>query len=138
MGAPDPIGRDLTRARSKRRLEPDAACLLCAERDPEVLGEHPGAQVPASVLEAHHLAGRANDAELTVVLCLNHHRMMSTRMPGFGVALSADADRVKQERLVSLLRGLAVFFEQLAAALMRWAHDLAESIGREDLPAGAA
>jgi len=128
---PDPVGRDLTRARAKRRLAPDAACLLCGERDPEVLREHPGSSVPASVLEVHHLAGRANDPDLTVVLCLNHHRMISARMPSYGVALSIDADRSIAEQLVSLLRGLAVFFEQLAAALMGWAHQLAESIGRD-------
>jgi hypothetical protein len=87
--------------------------------------------VPGSVLEVHHLGGHANDADLTVVLCLNCHRRISARMAFAGIDLSRDATRSAPERLVSLLRGLAVFFEQLAQALVLWAHDLAEPM-RQD------
>jgi hypothetical protein len=136
MVEPDPIGRDLSRARAKRRLAPGAACLLCGERDTEVLEKHPASSVPASVLELHHLAGRRNDPNLTVVLCLNCHRRISARMAFAGVDLGRDPTRTTEERLVSLLRGLAVFFEQLAEALMLWAHQLAASIRDERQPQG--
>lgn len=122
----DPIGRDLSRTRARRRLESGAACVLCAERDPETLSER---SVDASVLEVHHLAGHANDEAMTVVLCLNCHRRMSARMASHGVDLVGGMDRSSIERLVSVLRGLAVFFEQLAHALMAWAHELTQSVG---------
>lgn len=126
MSGPDPIGRDLSRTRARRRLKPGAACVLCGERDPETLSER---SVDVSVLEVHHLAGHANDEAMTVVLCLNCHRRMSSRMASHGVDLAGDGDRSSIERLVSVLRGLAVFFEQLAHALMAWAHELAQSVG---------
>jgi hypothetical protein len=74
-------------------LSLEAACLLCGERDVEVLREHKAASVPATVLETHHLGGRANDPDLVVVLCLNCHRRMSTRLPTHGVELTSVDDR---------------------------------------------
>lgn len=117
----DPIGRDVGRSRSRRRLPDGAACVLCGESDPEVLGN----RASGSVLEVHHLAGRVNDPDLTVVLCLNCHRRMSARMPAYGVELQAsEAPSSETGRVIGLLRGLAVFFELLAVALMRWAERL--------------
>lgn len=118
-GRIDPIGRDVARRRAERRAA-GRSCVLCGECDPEVLGER-----PASVLEEHHLAGRVNDEQLTVTLCLNCHRRLSARMPTAGIDLRSGGNEV--ERSVGLLRGLAVFFEQLAVALMRWARDLEQS-----------
>lgn len=118
----DPIGRDLTKSRAKRRLPAEAHCVLCLERDPEVLGLRPD----PSVLEVHHIAGAANDPQLTVVLCLNCHQRMSARMPAYGVELDRSQKRSTAEKVVSLLRGLAVFFELLAKSLMAWAGKLAQ------------
>jgi hypothetical protein len=132
MDQPDPIGRDLTRDRARRRLPPDARCLLCGEPDPEVLAERPRNSLPASVLEIHHVAGRVNDPDLTVVLCLNCHRRMSARMPTYGVVLHREQPGSTPERMVSLLRGLAVFCEQLAISLTAWAHELAQSLRADD------
>ena len=126
--APDPIGRDLTRTRAQRRLQSDSRCVLCGESDREVLAER---SVRRSVLEVHHVAGRSNDPDLTVVLCLNCHQQCSARMASRGIDLSAGPDRSVPERLVSVLRGLALFFEQLAAALTGWAHELARTINLE-------
>lgn len=133
MGNPDPLGLDLLHDRASRRLPAHAACVLCGERDREVCRERPASSVPASVLEVHHLGGRANDADMTVVLCLNCHRRMSDRMPLYGVDLGPDPNRSTAERLVGVLRGLAVFFEQLARALMAWAHELAISLPERHL-----
>jgi hypothetical protein len=134
MVEPDPVGRDLTRTRARRRLEPGAACVLCGERDSETLAER---SIAASVLEVHHVVGGANDEALTVVLCLNCHRRISARMPTAGIDLKGPGDRSSLERLVSVLRGLAVFFEQLAHALMVWAHELTMAIAA-DLADGEA
>ena len=132
MDDPDPIGRDLTRDRARRRLPAGAACVLCGELDPEVLADRSAGLIPASVLEVHHVAGQVNDTDLTVVLCLNCHRRMSARMPAYGVVLNRERLGSTPERMVSLLRGLAVFCEQLAVSLMAWAHELAESISADE------
>jgi len=132
MIGPDPIGRDLSRDRARRRLAAGAACVLCGELDPEVLAERPAGSIPASVLEVHHVAGQVNDPDLTVVLCLNCHRRMSARMPAYGIVLNRAQPGSTPERMVSLLRGLAVFCEQLAVSLTAWADELAESISTDD------
>lgn len=119
--SPDPIGRDLSTAKAARRLPAGAACVLCGERDPDVLRPRPA----GSLLEVHHLAGRRNDPDLTVVLCLNCHRRMSARMPTYGIDLE-HGDRSTSDRVEALLRGLAVFFEVLARSLIVWAGRLAE------------
>lgn len=123
MHEPDPIGRDLTRRRAERRVILGSACVLCGEGDCEVL-----AQRPAGVLEEHHVAGQVNDPDLTVVLCLNCHRRISARMPSYGVRLDRDAELSRIERSVGLLRGLAVFCEQLAFSLMSWARQLEQTV----------
>ena len=125
---PDPIGRDLTRTRAERRLPDGARCALCGERDGEVLAERRAKSVSRSVLEAHHVAGQANDPDLTVTLCLNCHQRFSARMPTRGMDLLLDPDRSVPERLVAVLRGLALLFEQLAASLTDWARQLAQTI----------
>lgn len=94
MSGSDPIGRDLTRDRARRRLAAGAACALCGEADPEVIANRPANLVPASVLEVHHVGGRVNDPDLTVVLCLNCHRRLSTRMPAYGVVLQPSGARL--------------------------------------------
>lgn len=121
MTGSDPIGRDLSRSRAVRRVA-GRACVLCGERDAELL-----TQQPAAILEEHHVAGHVNDADLTVTLCLNCHRKMSARMPGYGVPLDRGAQLTRIEHAVGSLRGLAVFSEQLAPALMRWAHQLEQT-----------
>lgn len=115
MAERDPIGRDLGRARAQRRLPPDAACVLCGERDPEVLRQR------QSVLEMHHVAGRQNDDDLTVVLCLNCHRRATAEQFGHGVQLTRVEHAPTPERLIAVMQGLAAFFAQLAAQLQTWA-----------------
>ena len=124
---PDPIGTDLSRARRARKLRRDAACVLCGRDDPEALR-----RVQRSTLELHHLAGAENDATMTVVLCLNCHRLQSARQPGAGIELEQDPDRTMLDRLVYVLRGLALFFDELARALAGWANRLADLIAALD------
>jgi hypothetical protein len=124
---PDPIGTDLRRARRARKLAKDAACVICGQDDPEVLR-----RTNRTLLEQHHLAGEANDAKLTVSLCLNCHRIQTALQPTMGIELQEDPRRTDIERLVSVLRGLALFFETVASALMAWAETIAAHIGRLD------
>jgi hypothetical protein len=124
---PDPIGTDLRRARRARKLPKGAACVICGRDEPQVLR-----RARRSLLEQHHLGGEANDASLTVVLCLNCHRLQTARQPTIGIELEEDPQRTDIERLVSVLRGLALFFEGLAQALMEWAARVAAHVARLD------
>jgi len=117
--ASDPIGDDLRKQRRRRRLGRDAACVVCGETNPEVLR-----RLPRSLLERHHLAGRANDAELTAVVCLNHHAILSEAQRDSGVDLASDPDRRPAELTVGLLRGLADLTELLTPSLRRHADEL--------------
>jgi hypothetical protein len=120
MRDPDPIGNDVRRARRRRQLPPDAACVLCGDQNPEVLQ-----LIDASLLERHHVGGKANDQDLEVPLCLNCHEVEKLRQPGMGIELSHDRGRSMPEKLVSVLRGLALFCELLARRLISWADRLA-------------
>ncbi len=126
IDGPDPIGADLRRARPARRLAADTVCVTCGEADPVVLKDG------RSVLEAHHLAGRANDPDMTAAVCLNCHRKLTNAQKDVGVPLAADPERSILERLVAWLRGLAVFCQHLARNLTDAAHQLERCIGGLD------
>lgn len=120
MRDPDPIGNDVRHTQRARKLPKDAACVLCGEQNPEVLQ-----LVNASLLQLHHVGAKANDRELEVPLCLNCHEIEKLRQPGMGIDRNIDPARAMPEKLVSVLRGLALFCELLARRLMSWADRLA-------------
>jgi hypothetical protein len=113
----DPIGDDVRKLRRHRRLGSGAACLICGETNPDALR-----RTQRTLLERHHLAGRANDPELTVVVCLNHHAILSELQRDSGIDLRADPNRSPARRTAALLRGLADLFQLLASSL-RWHAD---------------
>jgi hypothetical protein len=123
---PDPIGADLRRVSASRRITAGSTCVTCGEADPLVL------KSGRSVLEAHHLAGRANDADMTADVCLNCHRKLTDAQRNSGVPLAADPQRSLLERLVGWLRGLAVFCQHLAQNLLDTAHQLERCIAGLD------
>jgi hypothetical protein len=112
----DPIGDDVRKQRRRRRLGDNAACAICGETDRDLL-----TRVSRSLLERHHVAGRANDAELNVVVCLNHHAKLSEAQRDSSVDLSADPGQPPVRRTAGLLHGLADFAELLAPSLRRHA-----------------
>ena len=87
----DPIGNDVRKLRRARRLGPGAACVICGEANRDQLK-----RMSRSLLERHHLAGRANDPELTVVVCLNHHARLSEAQRDSGVDLHEDPSRPRR------------------------------------------
>src|SRR4051812_21663153 len=115
----DPIGADVRKLRRARRLGPNAACVVCGETNPEQLQ-----RVARSLLERHHLAGRANDSELTVVVCRNHHAQLSEAQRDSGTQLQQDRSRRPARRTAALLRGLADFAELSAPSWRRHADEL--------------
>lgn len=97
--------------------------MICGERNPALLTKR-----RASLIEGHHIAGRANDPNLVVYLCRNHHELQTLRQTGIGVELKDDPQRSLLERLVSLLRGLALLCDDLARSLVGWANQLVDFI----------
>ena len=119
---PDPIKNDARRQRQSRRLPTDATCALCGETNPEVL------KPPTrSILEAHHAAGEANDADLVAVLCLNCHRK-ATNAQRDHEALTSGRAPSGLERLELALRSLGSFFILLAQFCFTQAEMLGHTI----------
>jgi hypothetical protein len=109
---PDPMDALLRRERMVRKLPTDAACAICGETD-------------AVLLETHHIAGAANDADSVVVLCLNHHRQQTVDQRAAGIDLDSRQSRALLDRVVSWLRGLGLFFASLALGCRQMADSLA-------------
>ena len=119
---PDPVASASRDARRKRRLPPDAACAICGETNPGLLRVSRG-----HLLEEDHVAGRDNDAQLVVVLCLNHHAVHSIDQLDAGV-LTAEPMPTAIERIVLALQSVGLFFEEMAKACYRWAASLSQMV----------
>lgn len=117
----DPIRNDARRANRQRRLGDDACCLNCGEAQMVTL-------VPTakSLLEAHHVVGKANDAELTVPLCRNCHAKLTESLRETGASMAPP--KTLLDRLVAVLRALAAFFRMLGEKCSEWAEKLAAFI----------
>jgi hypothetical protein len=94
--------------------------------------EEQGLSVPPCVLciEAHHPAGRHNDAELTTPLCQKHHREMHEEMLREGISLSVEHNNRK--RIATALRATAIYDRARADAMERWADSLDQSKEHND------
>ena len=112
----DPIGNDARDAIRQRRLGVDAECLLCGYTEPEGL-----IKVHQSLLEKHHIAGRANDAQLTAWLCRNCHAEVTESYRKEGVPLNAS--RSVPARVLGGLKGLGIFSIDVGRACRRWVSD---------------
>lgn len=69
-------------AKREQRLGRDAVCVWCGVRDLEALREVPkesslAAVIRKSIMEEHHVLGRANDPDLKIILCLSCHAIAS-------------------------------------------------------------
>lgn len=76
-------------------------------------------------IESHHTAGRHHDSELTVPICLKHHREMHEKMLRLGVPLTFERNRRK--RVANALRAAALYDRARADAMERWARSLDDS-----------
>jgi hypothetical protein len=121
----NPIQNDARRKTREAQLGVNAHCCFCGETDIAVLRR--GAR---SLLEVHHVVGKANDPEATVVFCFNCHRKQTERMHANGTSLSAPPTFL--HRLVAILLGLAAFFQMLAEQLTKHAKQLVTEIAGLD------
>lgn len=123
----DPIGNDSRRRRQAAKLRPDPACLFCLERDPDCLRS-----VKKTLLDGHHVAGKANDAETVVTLCRNCHAKVTAGMLRAGMQLWRDDGRSTPEKAAQFLFGLGLLFGMLMAACESWGTRLQAHVAQLD------
>jgi len=109
----DPIGNDARDARRRRRLGDDPQCFLCSFAKPEAL-----LPVHRNVLERHHVIGSSNDSNLTVLLCLNCHAVLTEKYRSSGVSMRP-GDIL--ERVIAALRAFGVFLPSAGDTCFRFA-----------------
>lgn len=120
---PDPVKADRRRTRKRNRLPVDAACCLCGVTDPEVL-------------EVQHVLGEEAEPDVTMVMCRNDHARQTgaqhdqQALPTPGPVRQVDTIVEVVERI---LRGLAVFANALALALVGYADGLRALVTGLDL-----
>jgi hypothetical protein len=122
---PNFLANDVRRAKRENVLGPDAACLLCGLRNVDAL-----LPISRSVLESHHIVGRANDEELTGVLCRNCHAEMTEGYRNAGVALNKPPTFL--HALVAILRAFGAFFVRVGEKFAEWASRILSFIARLD------
>jgi hypothetical protein len=107
----DPIGNAMRRTRRQVLLGPDAYCLMCGEKNPDVLR-----LVKRTLLDEHHVAGRDNIPDLTVPVCANCHRKLTAALHNEGLDFKTPCKHVVLEVLYCLIIGMGVLFEESAKA----------------------
>ena len=122
----DPIANDVRRAKRESILGPDATCLLCGLKNVDAL-----MSVSRSVLESHHVVGRATDNELTAVLCRLCHAEVTEGYRDAGVPLNRPATVL--HALVAILRAFGAFFVKVGEKLEAWAARIIAIIARLDV-----
>jgi hypothetical protein len=122
----DPI-RDAARTtRRRHKVPPGAACLLCAEKDPDCL-----IAVARTILEAHHIFGVGTLPD-TVWLCPTCHRKLHVWLLDAGLDFSHPAERILLEVIRIVLVASAVVFRTLADTYQWLAERLAAFIASLD------
>jgi len=121
--SPNIVRAHARRRRRQLRLPPEAVCVLCGQQDLAAL-------VPGKpgLLEAHHVVGWQYDEDVQVPFCLNCHHIESLRQLDAGIALRPPPTFL--ERLLEILKSLALFFKTLSDLFYRLIAELAEEIER--------
>ena len=121
-----PIAND-ARKRARRRRQDGAACAICGATDPEIL-----VAANRTLLDSHHVAGEANDADARAWLCRNCHAIASEAQRDVGAVLRHGDERHFLERQEAALRSLASFHGLLEVSLGASAEDLSQVIATLD------
>ncbi|MFI5399196.1 MAG: hypothetical protein ACHQ9S_27000 [Candidatus Binatia bacterium] len=106
------------------RLPPETVCLLCGQQDLATL-----IPTKAGLLQAHHVVGWQYDPDTIVPLCLNCHAIESLKQQDAGIELRPKPKFL--ERLLEILKSLALFFRTLSDRFYRLVTELAEEIERQ-------
>ncbi len=114
----NPIQNDARRARRRRRQGPTAPCVFCGRETPAAFR-----RIGRSVVEADHVAGIANDPDLTVPLCPGCHDAQTELRRVYDVDLRHQK-RPWPETLVDILKAIGLFLKSLGDKLMDYAERL--------------
>jgi hypothetical protein len=112
--------------RRQRRLDRFAAhqhiaCVICGLGEIEALTEVPAGNLPdvTWLLEEHHVCTRSLDLDLTVLLCLNCHRIATERLAVAGISRPIP-NITRAERLSRRLLAVQVLEQHISEATTRW------------------
>ena len=121
-----PTRTEVREARRRQRLGPGAACVFCGEGALEALKRVTDPALASAVrrvlLEAHHPLGRANDPNLTIVLCRNHHAKATESLSRGAVPMWFQSHVLDRE--IARRKAWAVFLRDAANAEDRAAEEL--------------
>src|SRR5260370_448753 len=120
----DRIGREVRRLKRERKLGENPVC-ICGYSNPCSLRP-----VKRSLLENHHLFGKANDPEATLILCRNCHGEITEANRDAGISMRKP--RNPTDKVITFLGCLKVLFQTLANACGRMIQELTESLKREN------
>jgi hypothetical protein len=117
----DPAANDRRAAARRRKLGPNAACVLCGQRHPDTL-----------ILERHHIALVENEPAVAVALCKNCHAVAQESLRRAGVVEWAPVSETFLEREAEMLRGEADFLDLLAESRRKMAASIEALVSRLD------
>ena len=121
----DSIAKETRIAKRERLFGDDPVCVHCGLANIASL-----MAVQRSILEAHHIVGRANDEDLTVPLCRNCHAEITEGYRDAGVPLNRPPTFLHQ--LAAILRALGAMLTALGQKCTAWAEALIRLIERLD------
>ena len=109
---PQPVNAAARGARRRHRYPPDAVCVGCG-----------GSDSTTYVFERHHLAGEANEPDLTAPpLCRNCHARETEKLRDLGVSMDPPATAL--HRIATALAGIGSFLILLGQTLLGYAQGL--------------
>jgi len=115
----DPMQSDRRKRHWKKKFGPNPVCILCRFNLPEGF-----ILVPWSLIEAHHVAGRAHEPDLTVPVCKNCHAILTELNRCNGATMQQTANLL--EYIITVLRALGGFFPILGESFAQTAERLSQ------------
>lgn len=133
----DPVQTAVRSAKRDQRLGLDTDCSWCGVQNLEIRKSVPklsrlGQFILKSLLERHHVCGKANDSDLTIILCPTCHARANESLLRADVSLEAPKHIL--DRMIRRHMGMAAFHRDAAEAEDREAEDLdrfRDSLDRE-------
>lgn len=108
-------------AKRDARLGENAVCVFCGYANADAL-----VPVKRSIVEKHHVVGRAHEAAITVPVCRNCHAVLTEAVRRSGASMKEAPNLL--ERLVTMLEAVGTFFKMMGQAFLWWAEQLARFI----------
>lgn len=124
-----PVKTAVRKLRRQSRIgEGPIVCLRCGYADPasliavttKWLESHKDV-LPRSLFEKDHVVGRNHDPEFVALICRNCHAEVTELRRQAGIGMRFEPDKTRREAL--RLEALALFHEDTALALRRWASE---------------